>query len=311
MDSERIASGRARRAAVATLAMISIVVGGVGIGLTAAPARAATAHRVAVVVYVDGAVHTAKVTFASDSISGLDALNAAGFAPLVRVFGGNGGAVCALDVGGTTIGCPADNSCLTCAQPAYWAYFRAVAGATSYTYSRGGAGNTQVHDGDVEAWAWGSGSTPTPFVSFDSVWGSGVPPTTTRSTTPRSTTPPTSPPKPPTSKPTTTVGALGSAPTVGSKPGSSSSVTTRPAPTTTVRRSTTKPQGPGPSDPPPTAARAIDAPGARKVATAPVVARGTGGSPYGIIGFAAILAALIAAIVFARRRRSAAAHSPT
>jgi hypothetical protein len=305
MESVRIASGRARRAAVAMLAMISIVVGGVGIGLTAAPARAATAHRVAVVVYVDGAVHTAKVTFASDSISGLDALNAAGLAPLVRVFGGNGGAVCALDVGGTTIGCPADNSCLTCAQPAYWAYFRALAGATIYTYSRGGAGNTQVHDGDVEAWAWGSGSTPTPFVSFDSVWGSGVPPTTTRSTTP-----PTSPPKPPTSKPTTTVAALGPAPTVGSKLSSSSSVTTRPAPTTTVKRSTTTPQGPGPSDPPPTAARAIDASGARKVATAPVVARGTGGSPYGIIGFAAILAALIAAIVFARRRRSAAAHSP-
>jgi hypothetical protein len=304
MDSERIASGRARRAALATLATISIVVGVVGIGLTAAPAHAATAHRAAMVVYVNGAVHTAKVTFTSDSISGLDALNDAGLAPLVRVFGGNGGAVCALDVGGTTIGCPADNSCLTCAQPSYWAYFRAVAGATSYTYSRGGAGNTQVHDGDVEAWAWGTGSTPTPFVSFAAVWGSDPPPTT------RPTAPPTSPTKPPTSKPPTTVGALGPAPTVGSTTVPSSSGTTRPTTATTVQRSTTKSQGPGTSDPPPTNARAIYASGASKVATAPVVARGNGGSPYGIIGFAAILAALIAAIVFARRRRSAATPSP-
>jgi hypothetical protein len=307
MDSVRNASGIARRAAVAMLALTSIVVGGVGIGLTAAPvhAGATTANRAAGVVYVNGALHTAKVTFTSDSISGLDALNDAGLAPLVRVFGGNGGAVCALDVGGTTIGCPADNSCLTCAQPAYWAYFRALAGATSYTYSRGGASSTQVHDGDVEAWSWGTGSTPTPFVSFASVWGSGDPPTTTRPTTP-----PTHPTSPPPSKPASTVGPLGSVPTAGSTAVPPSSNTTQRSSATTAKPSTSK-LGPGPSDPPTSAARAVEVSGARKLATAPVVARGNGGSPSGIIGFAAILALLVGAIVFARRRRSATPHSPT
>jgi hypothetical protein len=285
---------------VALLAVISVIAGGVGIGVSAAPAaHAATAHRAAVVVYVNGAVHTAKVTFTSDSISGLDALNDAGFAPLVRVFGGNGGAVCALDVGGTTIGCPADNSCLTCAQPAYWAYFRALAGETSYTYSRGGAGTTQVRDGGVEAWAWGTGATPTPFVSFASVWGSDPPPTT------RPTTPPT---KPTVTQPThTTAGALVAPPTVGST-SVPSSHTTGPVTATTVKPSSTNSSGTtaGTAS---TGTNAVDASGTRKVATAPIVARHTGGSPDGIIGFAAILALLVGAIVWARRRRSAASHS--
>ncbi len=303
MDSIGNVSGRVRRAVVALLAALSVVAGGVGLGLAAVPAQAATAHRAAVVVYVNGAVHTAKVTFTGDSISGLDALNDAGFAPLARVFGGNGGAVCALEVGGTTIGCPADNSCLTCAEPSYWAYFRALAGATTYTYSLGGAGNTQVHDGDVEAWAWGTGSKPTPFVSFADVWAPSDPPPTTRPTTP-----PTSPAKPTVTQPTrTTVSALGPAPTVAStsvpsrSPDSSS--------VTTVTPSSTKESGSATTGTDPTKANPVGASGSKRVATAPVVARKNGGSPFGIVGFAAILAVLVAAIVFARRRRSAASGS--
>jgi len=298
MDCVRNASGFARRVLVAVPAVLSIVGAAVGIGVTATPARATTPHRVAVVVYADGVVHTAKVTFTSDSISGLDALNDAGLSPLVRVFGGNGGAVCALDVSGTTIGCPADNSCLTCAQPSYWAYFRAVAGATRYTYSLAGAGNTQVHDGDVEAWAWGTGSPPTPFVSFTDVWGSG-PPTTTRSTAPPST-------RPPSSLPSPTVSALATAPTVApaTVPVSGAS---GPATKPTVKPSTSKISRPGSSDPTTTDTVAVPS-RTRKVATAPVVARGNGGSPEGVIGFAAMLAVLIAAIVFARRRRSVASR---
>jgi hypothetical protein len=55
----------------------------------------------------------------------------------------------------------------------------------------------------------------------------------------------------------------------------------------------------------------VRAGGSRKIATAPVVARGGGGSPYGLVGFALILAALLAAIVFARRRRSTGPGLPT
>ena len=117
------------------------------------PARAATSNRVAVVVEVDGVIHTAKVSFTGDSITGLDALRDAGFAPSVRVFGGNGGAVCALRVSTETVGCPTDGTCLTCGGSDYWAYFRAPAGATSTRIRGPGRDLVQVHDGDVEAWA--------------------------------------------------------------------------------------------------------------------------------------------------------------
>ena len=170
--------GVARRAglSVAVALVVAVVL---GIGTAVLPARAATQNRAAVVVEVDGVIHTGKVSFSGDSISGLEAMRSAGFEPLVRVFGANGGAVCAIEVNGTTIGCPADGTCLTCDQPRYWAYFRAHPGATSYTYSSMGAGLTQVHDGDVEAWVWGTGSPPSRFVSFAEVWGPD-PTTTTR-----------------------------------------------------------------------------------------------------------------------------------
>ena len=77
--------------------------------------------------------------------------------------------------------------------PAYWAYFRALAGATQYTYSLAGAGLTQVHDGDVEAWTWGTGSPPSRFVSFADVWGPDPPPTTRPAVTAPPTTHPPSP----------------------------------------------------------------------------------------------------------------------
>lgn len=281
------------------LVAIAIVAGAVLVAgsVTALPARAATSHRAAIVVEVNGVIHTAKVTFSTDSISGLDALRSAGFDPLARVFGANGGAVCALDIGATTIGCPADNTCLTCDAPRYWAYFRAVAGATSYTYSIAGAGLTKVHDGDVEAWTWSTGTAPTRFVSFDDVWGSDPPPTTK----PPSTTPSTA--KPPSSQ--TTVSAL-STPTPSPPPSSKGSATTtardgKKGSTTTSEKkrsgSTSQPTSDG--------GGATKNDEAKKVATAPVVARRDGGSPYGLVGFGAILAAMVGAIIFIRRRRSA------
>ena len=90
------AAGGARVAAAAiAVALVAARSVGVASGVVAPP-RAATAHRAAVVVEVDGVIHTAKITFAADSISGLDALRSRRFDPRVRVFGGNGGAVCAL-----------------------------------------------------------------------------------------------------------------------------------------------------------------------------------------------------------------------
>jgi hypothetical protein len=295
MDSVH-AHGLLRRVAVGLVAGITGIAG-VGLGLATLPAAAATSHRAAVVVEVNGVIHTAKITFSTDSISGLDALRSGGFDPTVRVFGGNGGAVCALKVGTTTIGCPADDTCLKCdAHSAYWAYFRALAGATSYTYSVVGAGNTQVHDGDVEAWAWGTGSPPSPFVSFADVWGSDAT-TTTRSV---STVAPTTRPSSPTTS--GSVNGLGSATTTASAAPPSTSASAHASTTTRASRTASTTTSPT------TDVRVVrtDKNG-RKVATAPVVATGNGGSPFGLVAFAVILAALVGAIVFARRRRSAAA----
>jgi hypothetical protein len=303
--------GPTRRAATSVLAVAAVVAAAGGFGMLAGPARAATANRAAVVVEVNGVIHTAKITFTTDSISGLDALRSAGFAPLVRVFGGNGGAVCALNVGGTTIGCPADNTCLTCSPESdYWAYWRALAGATQYTYSVAGAGNTQVHDGDVEAWAWSTGAAPSPFVSFQDVWGPDPPPTTTRPTSPQTTAR-----RPPGSTTPTTFGVSESATTSPPTLVPSSSA---PAPTgattkpVTTRAPAAARSGSSTTGPATTNELPGETAGAtRKVAAAPVVARGGGGSRDGLIGFATVLAVLIAAIVIARRRRSALPHVTT
>jgi hypothetical protein len=293
--------GSVRSHGVARRVAVWIVAGGLGtagavFGVAAVPAHAATPHRAAVVVEVDGVIHTAKISFAADSITGLDALRSVGFNPHVRVFGGNGGAVCALDIATTTIGCPADTTCLTCAQPAYWAYFRALSGATSYTYSVIGAGNSLVHDGDVEAWAWGTGSPPSPFTSFTDVWGSD--PTTTRSPTTHA---PSTSPTVPASTPGT-IGGLGATTT-------SATSVPPPGPTTTAGRgtkatTTTRPGSRASTTTEGAGVRGSETTGGtRKIATAPVVAHGGGGSPVGLVSFVVILAALVGAIVFARRRR--------
>jgi hypothetical protein len=287
-----------RRLAVAIVGIATIAL---GVGVTGArPAHGATANRAAVVVEVNGVIHTVKVTFSSTSISGLDALRAAGFAPTVRVFGGNGGAVCALDVGGTTIGCPADTTCLTCSAASdYWAYWRALSGATKYTFSSVGASSTQVHDGDVEAWNWSTGAAPSPFVSFAAVWAS--PPVTTH---PTATAPPTRGTSPATGAP---VGPLGTTAPRSSDPSVTSNGPTTTAaagsPTTASRATTSTRAGTTETS----SVRAADDGGKdRKVATAPVVAHGGGGSPWGLIGFAALLVVLVGSILFARRRRRAA-----
>lgn len=133
----------------------------------------------------DGVLHTKGISFAAAEISGLEALELAGFAPLVRSFGGMGSAVCALTLDGTRMGCPADPSCLTCAEPAYWTYFQAPDGSDRFRQAPVGASRTRVRAGGVEAWRWGTGAAPA-FVAYDSVWPP-LPPTTTTTQPPATT----------------------------------------------------------------------------------------------------------------------------
>ncbi len=175
---------RIQPAARSTLAIFVAVL--VGIVVTVIPASrsdAAGPNRGGIVVDLgNGTVKTVAITFGG-SITGIEALQLGGFAPTVRSFGGLGGAVCALNVGGTQLGCPTDTSCLICAEPKYWVYFRAPAGSTGFSMSRGGAGATTMRDGDIDGWRWQSGSTPPPYVSIETLF-----PATTTTAAPTTTT---------------------------------------------------------------------------------------------------------------------------
>lgn len=150
--------------------LVAAASGGDGPGTSAAAAGGQ--NRAVVVVDTGGSVRKACVLFSEASISGLEALRRAGMSPVVQGFAGEGGAVCALN----GVGCPADDSCLTCQAPSYWAYHRADGGG-GYAYSSAGAGSTRVTDGDVEGWRWGTGAAP-PLVTVDSVCGAEAPPPT-------------------------------------------------------------------------------------------------------------------------------------
>ena len=94
-------------------------------------------------------------SFTGASISGIEALQAAGFDIEVYGYGGLGAAVCRID----GVGRDADASCLN-GGAHYWAYWR------NGTYSSVGAGASRVSDGDQEQWAWGSGTSAPPTTGF-------------------------------------------------------------------------------------------------------------------------------------------------
>jgi hypothetical protein len=144
------------RAAVVAIAIL--VVGLPGAGFPTPAAGAATLHRAMVVVDTGTTTYRQVVTFTSDSVTGIQALQLAGANPVVYSYAGQGGAVCRL----FGVGRDAGPSCLGGADGdnRYWAYFRAPAGTTTFTYSRAGGGATQVHDGDVEGWRFGTGEAP-------------------------------------------------------------------------------------------------------------------------------------------------------
>lgn len=155
-----------RRLGTASLvaAVLLIGPGGAGSPLRTGSAVASAPNRAAVVVDTGSEVKTACVEFAETSITGVEALQRAGFEPVARGYGGIGVAVCAL----CGKGCPADASCLTCLSPNYWSYHRAPSGQGTFAYSQVGPGATEVRNGDVEGWGWGTGAAPA-FLSFQSV----------------------------------------------------------------------------------------------------------------------------------------------
>ncbi len=168
-----------RAAVLGALVGCLAVAGMVGSAFSAPAPEAQAMNRAAIVVDTGSGPVSRCVSFAEESISGIEALNRAGLAPVVRGFSGEGGAVCGLN----GVGCPADSSCLTCQAPNYWAYYRADNGAGGFAYSSVGAGAIAVTDGDVEGWRWGTGAGPA-YRSFSSICPLQPPPTTTTTTDP-------------------------------------------------------------------------------------------------------------------------------
>ncbi|KPL85597.1 hypothetical protein [Herpetosiphon geysericola] len=137
-------------------------------------------HAAVVVQYASGAVDARCVGFDQESISGYDALLAAGF-NVVAEGSSMGAMVCSID----SVGCDYPNESCACkcqgGDCTYWAYSHLIDGV--WQYSKLGAGSSKVRDGAVEGWAWGGGSvergsTP-PVISWGEVCAAQAAPVAT------------------------------------------------------------------------------------------------------------------------------------
>lgn len=302
--------------------------------LVPAPMRGQVTSRAGVVVkFSDGSVHTNCVSFADDSISGLELLQRSGLDVIAQT-SGNNAAVCKIGPDGCNF--PAE-SCLACkfggggsGQGEYWAYW--ILNGAAWRYSQQGAGIRRVRDGEVDGWAYGAGNVQTgaqpPVTTFDQICPA-LPPT------PQPVVEPTTPPPPaprPTTRPTVeptrvpvptavpTKAIVASAPTRTPVPPTptntpptntpvvateqpSSSPTAIP---TTAPTSTTVPTGttiPTPTAQPTRAPAPVAAPvtSTAIIAGAAPQPRTATGMSYAI--FAAMLTVLLAAVGVAVRRR--------
>jgi hypothetical protein len=269
--------GRLTRLAVVALGLGAAAASAVATPAPAGPATAQSANQALVVVETGSDRFETYISFTSEPVSGLEALQMAGMSPVYRSYGSNGLAVCAL----CGRGCPADGSCLTCDEPNYWAYWRDDAGGgEGFVYSGSGAGSIRVGDGDIEGWRWGTGAAPAwePFDPPQPTTTTTAPPPTTTSTTaaPPPTTTPTTARPPATSPPTSAGGDQGSPGPSTPLPGSgATSPTSAPGPS-----STSAPPSSGPSTSAP--ASSSTSPGGGSSTTASSGSATTGDGPAGV-----------------------------
>ncbi|HEX2038832.1 MAG TPA: hypothetical protein VHF47_03755 [Acidimicrobiales bacterium] len=282
-----------RRLLLPATAACAVVAGATLSSPPAAPPAAAAApeHRAVVVVDTGREVRRICVRFAEDFITGQELLIRAGTDPVLRQYSGLGAAVCAL----CGVGCPPDESCLTCGGDTYWTYSRAPKGTSEFKVSGAGASNTKVYDGDVEGWRWSKGLLPA-YASVDQVCGPAPGAGTTTSTA---------------GPPTTTATAVAA----GQAPAATTSTTARRATATTLEagraggaavgalgttttappETTTTPLIPDPA--------AVDGDDDTAAPTVPTGDDGSGGSAASLLAFAAVLAGLLAWALRLRRAR--------
>ena len=242
----------------------------------------------------------------SGTITGLQALQLAGANPVTYGYAGQGSAVCALDGVGHEA---TQGACLgTLDDPRYWTYFRSPAGSSGWTYSRGCACTTTVHDGDVEGWRFGTGQSP-PYSSFCAVAGCAPPPPPSP--------PPTAAAPPPPSVQGTSVGAApaGASGATGAT-GTTGSGTGKNATRGSANGTATTAAGDAPAtgangtcaDSSTTAGR--DQGGSDRRASAGSGGSGSGGdsgggSPWGVVGAVVLVGGLVGGGWWLRRRRTA------
>ncbi len=144
----------------------------IAVSLTALPGRAQAPHRAGLIVqFADGQVETACVTFAEESLSGVDLLLRANLSATFDYSSGLGAKVC--QIGDTGCDYPAQDCWCQCqgSPCAYWNYWQVRNG--QWLYSSLGAGSRRLNDGDIDGWAWGDGQQPPPLLSLDQICQAG------------------------------------------------------------------------------------------------------------------------------------------
>jgi hypothetical protein len=137
--------------------LFALLIALVGSSASPSDAQAQSPNRAGLVVRLDdGRTITRCVQFNEQTISGQDVLLLSGLEVVT-----DGQAVC--DIEGQS-GCPAATCFCRCQQSTclYWSYWHLVGG---WEASGVGAGDYQVHDGEVEGWSWGTG-VPPPDIPF-------------------------------------------------------------------------------------------------------------------------------------------------
>lgn len=140
------------------LGVFGVSSGVVGGGCARA-ARAAGTHRAGVVVeFGNGDAREFCVSFADDSISGLEALRRTGLPLVYQDYGGSAVTVCKIDDEGCDyprVPCFCECARAGARDCTFWGYYRLSRATGAWEFAESGPGSTIVRDGDLNGWRWG------------------------------------------------------------------------------------------------------------------------------------------------------------
>lgn len=258
--------------------------------VTFVPTTAQEQRQAALVVdFGDGRVLVRVVSFAEETISGVDLLRRSGL-DVAMVSGGLGTAICAIE----GVGCPpTPQECFcgcrggTCR---YWAYFHLRDGA--WVYADRGAADRRLGDGDVDGWVWGDGKTPPPLFTWEEIRAAAYSPV------------PTAVPSPfPTGRPSTPASSPALSPTGAPAPAAPTDTPRGYPPTRTpTTRTPDTPGGYSPTGVPSPSLRSLSPASATPLPAGNPPSAGGFFSPAAL-AFLGMVLLLLGLVLWARRRR--------